>query len=218
MKNILMKPLKKTNLLKFERALWKKGYRCIAGIDEAGRGPLAGPVVAAAVVFPRNQRLIPQINDSKKLSPQKRLIAKKIIEKTALAIGVGIIPQSIIDEINILQATYCAMKDAVFNLNIAPDYTLVDGRKGISLEMPFECLVKGDARSMSIAAASIIAKVTRDQIMIDYEKMYPGYGFAQHKGYPTKMHVEAIRNAGLTPIHRRSFRPKQLLDIYEAGE
>jgi len=213
-----MKPLKKTNLLKFERALWKKGYRCIAGIDEAGRGPLAGPVVAAAVVFPRNQRLIPQINDSKKLSPQKRLIAKKIIEKTALAIGVGIIPQSIIDEINILQATYCAMKDAVFNLNIAPDYTLVDGRKGISLEMPFECLVKGDARSMSIAAASIIAKVTRDQIMIDYEKMYPGYGFAQHKGYPTKMHVEAIRNAGLTPIHRRSFRPKQLLDIYEAGE
>ncbi|NIA30553.1 MAG: ribonuclease HII [Actinobacteria bacterium] len=210
--------MKPTNLLKFERTLWKKGYCCIAGIDEAGRGPLAGPVVAAAVIFPRNQRLIPQINDSKKLSEKKRLIAKKIIEKKALAIGVGIIPQSIIDEINILQATYCAMKDAVSNMNMAPDYALVDGRKGITLDMPFECLVKGDARSMSIAAASIIAKVTRDQIMIDYEKMYPGYGFAQHKGYPTKMHIEAIRNAGLTPIHRKSFRPKQLLDIYESGE
>jgi len=213
-----MKPLKKPNLLKFERALWKKGYRCIAGIDEAGRGPLAGPVVAAAVIFSKNQRLIPQINDSKKLSPKNRQIAKAIIEEAALAIGVGIVSQAVIDEINILQATYRAMKDAVSNLSVSPDYALVDGRKGISLEMPFECLVKGDARSMSIAAASIIAKVTRDQIMIDYEKIYPGYGFAQHKGYPTKMHVKAIRNAGLSPIHRRSFRPKQLIDIYESGK
>jgi len=210
--------MKSTNLLKFERALWKKGYCCIAGIDEAGRGPLAGPVVAAAVIFPQNQRIIPQINDSKKLSPQKRLIAKKIIEKTALGVGIGIVSQTVIDEINILQATYRAMQDAVANLHIAPDYALVDGRKGISLDMPFECLVKGDARSMSIAAASIIAKVTRDEIMIDYEKEYPGYGFARHKGYPTKMHVEAIRNAGLSPIHRRSFRPKQLMDIYESGK
>lgn len=213
-----MKSPKKPNLLKFERALWKKGYCCIAGIDEAGRGPLAGPVVAAAVIFPGNQRIIPQINDSKQLSPKKRLIAKAIIEEMALAIGVGIVSQSVIDEINILQATYRAMKEAVSNLNISPDYALVDGRWGPTFEMPFECLVKGDARSMSIAAASIIAKVTRDQIMIDYEETFPGYGFARHKGYPTKMHVEAIRKAGLSPIHRRSFRPKQLIDVYESGK
>ncbi len=210
--------MKPPNLLKFERNLWKKGYCCIAGIDEAGRGPLAGPVVAAAVIFPQNQRFIKQINDSKKLSPKNRLVAKAIIEKTAKAIGVGIVPQTVIDQINILQATYQAMIEAVANLNVLPDYALVDGRQGPSFDMPFECLVKGDARSMSIAAASIIAKVRRDQIMINYEKAYPGYGFAQHKGYPTKMHVEAIRNAGLTPIHRRSFRPKQLVDIYQADE
>lgn len=197
------------NLLEYEKELWDAGYTYVAGIDEAGRGPLAGPVVAAAVVFPSQQFLIEGIDDSKKISPQKRLFLKKIIENSALSIGIGIIDHQHIDDINILQATLLAMRMAVKSLKLSPDIALVDGNKEPQLNIPCKCIIKGDSKSMSIAAASIIAKVTRDQKMYDYHAMYPEYGFDQHKGYPTLRHIEAIRKFGYCTIHRKSFKVKQ---------
>jgi len=200
----------KFNLLTIEKQLWQSGIKYIAGIDEAGRGPLAGPVVAAAVIFPPLNAPIEGIDDSKRLTPQKRQYLKKVIFDNALGIGIGIVDQQEIDELNILQATYKAMKLAVENLQVTPDYILIDGRGGPSFNVPGQSIIKGDARSLSIAAASIIAKVTRDEIMIEYDSLYPIYGFARHKGYPTSRHIQAIRQYGFCPIHRRSFKPKAL--------
>ena len=201
-------------LLEFERDLWQQGYSAIAGVDEAGRGPLAGPVVAAAVIFPQGQRHILGINDSKKLSAQKREFLFDVIQDTALSFGIGCVDHLEIDAINILQATYKAMQLAVKQCHIKPDYVLVDGRGLPQLHVPAQAIIKGDAKSLSIAAASILAKVTRDRQMIKLHEQYPDYGFHRHKGYPTKRHIQAIREFGLTPIHRRSFRPRQLEDIY----
>ena len=190
----------------------------MAGVDEAGRGPLAGPVVAAAVVFPVDCVLLPEINDSKKLSGKKRQTAFDIIQQSAMAVGVGIIHHPDIDRYNILQATYMAMNSAIENLAIKPDYLLIDGRGSPQNEISKMCIVKGDAKSMSVAAASIIAKVTRDNIMLDYHKKFPQYNFAQHKGYPTKQHIEAIRQHGLCPFHRRSFHPKSLMTLTDEND
>ena len=202
-------------MLSYEKELWLTGINNIAGVDEAGRGPLAGPVVAAAVVFAHSQQLIPEINDSKKLSFKAREIAKKLIQENALSIGVGIVPPKIIDEINILQATYLAMQNALNNLSLKPDYVLIDGNRGPELDMPSRLIIKGDGSSMSIAAASIIAKVTRDEIMRQEHIQNPKYGFDRHKGYPTQLHIEAIREHGFSDIHRKSFHPKALFQKHE---
>ena len=196
-------------MLKYEQQLWNSGIKYVVGIDEAGRGPLAGPVVAAAVAFPRDIS-IPGINDSKKLSPSKREILFDLIHEEAIAIGVGVCDEKVVDEINILQATYQAMKQAVAGLSIQPDHVLVDGRSIPDFNLPQTAIVGGDGKCFSIAAASIIAKVTRDRIMIEYDRQYPQYGFAQHKGYPTKKHIQAIIKHGFCPIHRTSFRIKKI--------
>ena len=197
-------------MLSFEQELWDQGIQYVAGVDEAGRGPLAGPVVAAAVIFPKNQVLVPEINDSKKLSEKARKLALAIIKESAMAIGIGIIPPEIIDNVNILQATFLAMKEAIFELSQQPDFVLIDGKSGPQIDLPYKMLVKGDSRSMSIAAASIVAKVTRDEIMYKEHEKYPMYGFAQHKGYPTKAHIQAIREFGHISLHRKSFHPREL--------
>ncbi len=193
--------------LHYERSLWAAGAQHVAGVDEAGRGPLAGPVVAAAVIFPPEPH-IPGVNDSKKLSPAQRELLYQLISSQALAIGVGIIGEETIDRINILQATYCAMKQAIASLEIAPVHVLVDGRPIPDLNIPQTAIIGGDGKCFSIAAASIIAKVTRDRLMLDYDRQYPQYGFAQHKGYPTRKHVQAIIEHGFCPIHRTSFKIK----------
>ena len=178
----------------------------ICGIDEAGRGPLAGPVAAAAVILPKDCRIC-YINDSKKLSEKKREALYDEIMEQAVSVGVGLVGPERIDEINILQATYEAMREAVGNLSVCPDVCLNDAVTipGLSDSIRQIPIIKGDAKSLSIAAASIIAKVTRDRLMREYEKRYPGYGFEGHKGYGSKEHIEAIRRLGVTPIHRRSF-------------
>lgn len=176
-----------------------------AGIDEAGRGPLAGPVVAAAVILPKNFELV-GINDSKKLNNTKRLILyNKLIEELD-CYAIGIIEPQEIDKINILRASLKAMKIAVNNLEKSPDYLLVDGNHRIPMPIPQEPIIKGDGKCTSIAAASIIAKVTRDRIMENYHNEYPQYNFTKHKGYPTKEHIEALKKFGACPIHRRSYR------------
>lgn len=195
----------KTRLLKHERDLNRSGYSRIAGIDEAGRGPLAGPVVAGAVML-NGYSFKERIDDSKKLSAKKREKAyREILRKCH--VGVGIVDEHIIDDINIYQATKKAMQLALANLKLAPDYVIVDGNMRISTRCPIRCIVGGDSKSMSIAAASIVAKVTRDRIMVEYDKVYPQYGFARHKGYGTKAHKIAIISHGPSPIHRRSFCP-----------
>lgn len=203
-------------MITFERKLWHQGYQYIAGVDEAGRGPLAGPVVAAAVVFPQNQREQYGITDSKMLSEKKRLALIPIIWQHALDIGIGIVYHDEIDQIGILNATYRAMSMAVVNLSFVPHYVLVDGMGTPKLSIPCDPIVKGDRKSLSIAAASIIAKVTRDDLMSRYHQCYPEYNFIQHKGYPTPGHVNAIRQHGLSPIHRRSFHPKALNQMSHA--
>jgi ribonuclease HII len=200
---------KKLELLTYEQKLWESGKQSVAGIDEAGRGPLAGPVVAAAVVFPQNI-IIPGVNDSKKLSPSKRQILYNLILKKVIAIGVGICDEKVIDDINILQATYCAMKEAVTRLSIQPEHVLVDGTLISDFSFPQTAIVGGDGKCFSIAAASIIAKVTRDRIMVEYDQQFPQYGFAQHKGYPTRKHIQAIIRHGYCPIHRTSFKIKNI--------
>ncbi|MEO8166856.1 MAG: ribonuclease HII [bacterium] len=195
---------RKNLLLKFEREYWSKGETAIAGVDEAGRGPLAGPVVAAAVIFHREQ-FIDGVNDSKVLDAEEREELYGKITTEALTFGVGIVEHTVIDEINILQATYKAMHEAVRQLSIQPSLQLIDGDRFLENGIPHKTIIDGDALSFSIAAASIIAKVTRDRLMVEYDLQYPGYGFARHKGYATKEHREAIDRLGFCDIHRRSF-------------
>jgi len=191
----------------YEDEAYQKGYGIIAGIDEAGRGPLAGPVVAAAVIL-RRGTFIEGLNDSKKLTPQKRDKLYDIIMKNALGIGVGVVDEKVIDEINILNATKVAMKQAVEELILTPDILLIDSVELKDVETPQVSITKGDAKSVSIAAASIIAKITRDRFIEKMDPVYPEYGFAKHKGYGTKEHIEAIKKYGLCPIHRMSFTKK----------
>ena len=179
-------------------------YSYICGIDEAGRGPLAGPVVAGAVVLPKGKRIL-YVNDSKKLSEKKRDELFDIIKDEALTYAVGIISPERIDEINILQATYEAMRQAVNKLSVKPDIFLNDAVTIPGIEGKQVPIIKGDAKSLTIASASILAKVTRDRIMVEYDSMYPEYGFAKHKGYGTKAHIEAIKEYGPCPIHRKTF-------------
>lgn len=189
----------------YEEKAAQSGFLTIAGVDEAGRGPLAGPVVSAAVVLPRD---FPDegITDSKKLTPKKRDRLYDVIFDKALAVGVGLAEPDEIDRINILQASLLSMARAVTDLGIKPDYLLIDGIFTIAHEATQEAIKKGDSLSISIAAASIIAKVTRDRIMESYDRLYPEYGFSSHKGYPTKKHKDAIAAAGVSPIHRKSFK------------
>jgi len=189
----------------FENQARTSGYAAIAGVDEAGRGPLAGPVVSAAVILPENVP-ISGITDSKKLTARKRETLYHEIRRHAVAVGVGIVDPDEIDRINILQASLASMAISVKNLHLQPDFLLIDGQFGISLDLPQQAIIKGDSKSISIAAASIIAKVTRDTIMDAYAEQYPEFDFATNKGYPTKSHQEAIRKFGCCPIHRRTFK------------
>lgn len=190
----------------FERALWTEGIKWVAGVDEAGRGPLAGPVVASAVILPPDFD-VRGLNDSKQLKPEERKCLKERIEQEAIAVGIGIVDQVYIDQHNILQATYQAMRIAVGQLAPRPEVLLVDAVTIPGLSMPQKGIVKGDALSHSIAAASIIAKTTRDEWMLKMAEQYPQYGFEHHMGYPTPEHMEALRKWGPTPIHRKSFAP-----------
>jgi ribonuclease HII len=189
----------------FEKKARVQGYQYIAGIDEAGRGPLAGPVVASAVVLPFDADL-PGLNDSKKLSPAKREELFPKIKTQAVAYSVSVISVEVIDEINILQASLLAMKEAVEKLLCDPDLLLIDGNQKIDLSLKQWPIVKGDTKSFSISAASVLAKVTRDHIMEDYHQLYPQYEFARHKGYGTKLHKGLIAEYGPCPIHRRTFK------------
>ena len=180
------------------------GYGYVCGINEVGRGPLAGPVVAGAVILPKDCRIL-YINDSKKLSAKKREELFDEIQKQAVAIGIGLVPHDRIDEINILQATYEAMRMAIANLKVKPGVLLNDAVTIPGVDIPQVPIIKGDAKSISIGAASIMAKVYRDRMMIEYDKMYPGYGFASNKGYGSKEHMEALQKIGPSPIHRQSF-------------
>lgn len=191
----------------YEKLAHHEGYRCIAGVDEAGRGPLAGPVVAAAVIFPSAYQNS-EINDSKKLTAAKRNELYKVISDDAVAIGVGVAEVDVIDRINILKASLLAMQEAVLELTTVPDFLLIDGLYRIALDMPQKALVKGDQLSISIAAASIIAKVSRDRIMEMYHRQFPQYNFLQNKGYGTVEHRKIIGEIGLCKIHRRSFHLK----------
>jgi ribonuclease HII len=192
------------DLLSFERQTRNKGYQLVAGIDEAGRGPLAGPVVAAAVILPAGL-LIKGVNDSKKLSPDTRERLFDTIIAQAVSVGIGMGSAELIDRINILQATRHAMLDAVSQLTPQPDYLLIDGISTIGSPIPQKTIKKGDSLSLSIAAASIIAKVTRDRLMRELDVTYPGYGFSGHKGYGSVLHMEAIRLLGPSPVHRLTF-------------
>lgn len=199
--------MSEVNLWEIEKTWADRGFHAICGIDEAGRGPLAGPVCAAAVILPEGLE-IPGLNDSKKLTDKKRRELFPIIEGQALAYGIGWASQEEIDDINILQATFLAMSRAVEQLNIRPDLALVDGNRAPTLDLPVETVVKGDSLSASIAAASVLAKVSRDDVMLRMAGEYPGYGFEVHKGYGTKAHYEALRTFGPSPIHRRTFLKK----------
>ena len=194
-------------MLQYESKLWNKGKKYVAGLDEAGRGPLAGPVVAAAVVFYKNPQ-ISMINDSKKLTEEVREYLFDLILNEALC-GIGAAEVGEIDRINIYRASFLAMDRALENLNAQPEHLLVDGRAFPRNDIPFTTIVKGDSISYSVAAASILAKVTRDRMMREYDQEFPQYGFANHKGYATREHLDAIEEFGYCPIHRRSFHPKR---------
>lgn len=183
------------DLLKYEKELYKKNISLIAGVDEVGRGPLVGPVVAAAVILPKNYELF-GLTDSKKLSEKKRDAFYEILQTDAIAIGIGVISAKIIDEVNIYEASKLAMKEALSNLKIKPEYVLIDAMP-LDLDVDSTSIIHGDALSLSIAAASVIAKVTRDKMMYDLDKIHPEYGFAKHKGYPTKQHLQAIKKYGV---------------------
>lgn len=196
----------------FEKNAYREGYQLVAGVDEAGRGPLAGPVVAAAVILPSDY-INAEINDSKKLTAAKRDKLFEIISRDAVAIGTGIVDTDVIDNINILQASLQAMREAVLELSTSPDFLLIDGLHKIPLITPQKPIVKGDSLSISIAAASIIAKVTRDGIMEMYHRQFPQYNFRQNKGYGTKEHCDAIRQFGMCKIHRKSFSVNKINQI-----
>lgn len=200
------KEIERLNSLKsYEKELYNQGIKSIAGIDEAGRGPLAGPVVVGCVIMPRDS-MIEGVNDSKKISEKKREKLYEQITQEAIAWSVGIVDQKEIDEINILNATKKALTTAVKELKIKPDRILVDALQGIdTCGIPYTSIIKGDAKNYSIAAASILAKVTRDRIMLEWDKVYPEYGFAKHKGYGTAAHIEAIRKNGICMLHRKTF-------------
>ena len=193
------------DLFEFESKASHQGFKNIAGIDEAGRGPLAGPVVAAAVIFPSKVN-IPGLNDSKKLSVNKREELFPKIQEISVAFGLAVVDQKVIDKINILQAARLAMKQAVETLKITPGLLLIDGNQKIDLTLNQWAIVKGDSRSLSIAAASVLAKVTRDRIMDGYHKLYPQYEFNRHKGYGTRLHRNLIQEHGPCPIHRSTFK------------
>ncbi len=194
-----------TDLLRYETQLQVLGFHAIAGTDEAGRGPLAGPVVAAAVILHPGQ-IIPGVTDSKKLTERQREKLFPMIMAEARAVAIGICDHDEIDRLNILRASLEAMKRAVTSLPVTADFVLIDGTFSIPLDLPQQTIIKGDSLSLSIAAASIIAKVTRDRLMKDFAAFYPGYGFAEHKGYPTAAHREAVARLGPSPIHRKSFK------------
>jgi len=189
----------------FEKMYYGRGYQKIAGVDEVGRGPLAGPVVAAAVILPRDG-IGPQLFDSKQISPKKREELYSTILNEALGVGIGVVGQEEIDRVNIFQATLKAMVSAIENLPFPPDFLLIDGTQGLKFSVPQKSIVKGDRLSNSIAAASIVAKVTRDRMMLECDLKYPQYNFARHKGYGTKEHRRAIEKFGICELHRKSFR------------
>ena len=190
-----------------EEEVYAEGYTVICGVDEAGRGPLAGPVCAAAVILPRGHQ-IPGLNDSKKLTDKKRRELVPLIKEQAVAYGIGLASHEEIDEINILQATYLAMERAIAQLEGKADLALIDGNRAKDFGMAVRTVVKGDSLSANIAAASVLAKVTRDDMMVEMAKEFPGYGFEVHKGYGTKAHYEALRNMGPCAIHRMTFLKK----------
>lgn len=199
--------MSEVNMWAIEDGCFEEGYQIICGVDEAGRGPLAGPVCAAAVILPPHAE-IPGLNDSKKLSDKRRRELFPIIKEQAVAYGIGIATHEEIDEINILQATYLAMERALAQLPVKPDLVLIDGNRAKDFGLTVRTVVKGDSLSASIAAASVLAKVTRDDMMLEMAKEYPGYGFEIHKGYGTKAHYEALTQLGACPIHRMTFLKK----------
>ena len=194
------------DILKYEKTYQSRGYNNIVGIDEAGRGPLAGPVVAVSLNWGESP-IIEGVKDSKKISEKKRLKLFDMIMQNALDIGIGIVHEKKIDEINVLQATYLAMKISIGKLKIKPDILLIDGKRADIHHIEQKNIIKGDSLSYSIAAASIIAKVTRDKLMLEYSKIYPEYNFEKHKGYGTKFHIDTIKEKKSCPIHRKSFKP-----------
>ncbi|MDO9210196.1 MAG: ribonuclease HII [Deltaproteobacteria bacterium] len=196
----------------FEEEIQAQGFRVIAGLDEAGRGPLAGPVVAAAVVLAPTKKMA-GIDDSKKLSPEQREKIFSLILQQAAAVGIGVVDAREIDRLNILRASLKAMEQAVQNLPLSPDFLLIDGIHSLTLPLAQRAIPKGDQRCQSIAAASIVAKVTRDRLMLAYHDEYPQYNFARHKGYGTREHLQAIRQYGCCPLHRQSFKPIYQLSL-----
>lgn len=207
------------DLLEFEKDLYNKGYKYIAGVDEVGRGPLVGPVVASAVILPINYSL-DGLDDSKKLTEKKREELFPIIMRDAIAVGIGIVDEKVIDKINILEASRKAMMIAINNLSVKPEYILSDAMK-LPTDIPYTPIIHGDAKSLSIAAGSVIAKVTRDRMMIELDEKYPEYGFKKHKGYPTKLHLEALKKYGPLENYRFTYGPvrdlinKESCDINE---
>lgn len=198
--------MEKVDLYKYENELWNSGIDYVAGIDEVGRGPLIGPVVTACVILPHDF-ILEGLTDSKKLSEKKREEYYDYIMEHALSVSVGMMDEKVIDDVNIYEATKLAMYQAVEKSSIKPQHVLIDAMKLEKLEMPSTSIIKGDAKSISIAAASVIAKVTRDRMMIELDQKYPMYGFKSHKGYPTKKHVEAIEKYGLIDGYRKTFKP-----------
>lgn len=190
-----------------ENEIYEEGFRLLCGVDEAGRGPLAGPVCAAAVILPRGLAIV-DLNDSKKLTEQKREALFLVICEKALSFGIAFASAEEIEEFNILNATFLAMNRALAQLDPRPELALIDGNRNTGIQMPSRCVVKGDARCANIAAASILAKVTRDRYMLEMAEQYPEYHFEQHKGYGTRLHYEALRKYGPSPIHRMSFLKK----------
>lgn len=204
-------------LLEYEKELYKQNISLIAGVDEVGRGPLCGPVVACACILPKNYEL-EGLNDSKKVSEKKREKLYDILINDAISYGIGIVSPKRIDEINILEASKEAMKLAIKELNPQPEHVLIDAVK-LNLDIPSTSIIKGDAKSASIAAASIIAKVTRDRMMVELDKKYPEYGYAKHKGYPTKAHIEAVKKFGLKDFYRFTFSPiSDLINNSDSGD
>lgn len=195
------------NMWEIENSYFEKGFRLICGVDEAGRGPLAGPVCAAAVILPPNHN-IPGLNDSKKLSDKKRRELYPLIKEQAVAYGIAFASEQEIDDINILQATFLAMQRAIDQLSVKPDFALIDGNREKDFGVPVKTVVHGDSLSASIAAASVLAKVTRDDLMLKLSEQYPQYAFDIHKGYGTKAHYEAISAHGPCPVHRMTFLKK----------
>lgn len=196
-----------TDLWELEKQIYSQGYKLVCGVDEAGRGPLAGPVYAAAVILPRDA-VIPGLNDSKKLTERKRKELFEPIKTTALSYGIAFATVEEIEELNILNATFLAMNRAIAQLEPQPELALIDGNRNSGIELNSQCVIKGDSLCADIAAASVLAKVSRDRYMLQMDELYPQYHFRQHKGYGTKLHYEALREYGPSPIHRLSFLRK----------